>query len=167
MVINHSSCCVTRKMYEQGIGGSRRGVLGARPLWDPILLFSHTFLPKSAHIRGPCPPNGCMPPTGNPGSTTAGCTISINIKIINGDVSGQWNSVDSHQLFPLHMIYSADFQTLVKVSIQLKFYFFKVPFRNNVVFVIKCVSALTFWLATFLFQIYEIKIIVGELEDGN
>ena len=26
------------------------------PLWDPILLFLHTFSPKSAHVRGPCPP---------------------------------------------------------------------------------------------------------------
>ena len=32
------------------------------PLWDPILSFSHTFSPKSAHARGPRPPNGCMPP---------------------------------------------------------------------------------------------------------
>ena len=31
------------------------------PPWDPILSFSHTFLPKSAHVGGPCPPNGCMP----------------------------------------------------------------------------------------------------------
>ena len=44
------------------IGGSRGGVPGARPLWDPILSFLHTFTPKSAHVRGPCPPNGCMPP---------------------------------------------------------------------------------------------------------
>ena len=43
------------------------------PLWDPILLFSHTFSPKSTHIGGPHPPhNGCTPPlTGNPGSATA------------------------------------------------------------------------------------------------
>ena len=40
------------------------GVPGARPLWDPILSFLHTFSPKSAHIGGPCPPNGCMPPYG-------------------------------------------------------------------------------------------------------
>ena len=32
------------------------------PLWDPILSFSHTFSPKSAQVRGPCPPNGCMSP---------------------------------------------------------------------------------------------------------
>ena len=39
------------------IGGSR----GAS-LRDQILSFSHTFLPKSTHIRGPHPPNGSMPP---------------------------------------------------------------------------------------------------------
>ena len=33
-------------------------------LQDPILSFLHTFLPKSACIRGPCPPMG------NPGSAT-------------------------------------------------------------------------------------------------
>ena len=39
------------------------GVSGARPiLRDPILLFSHTFLLKSARVRGPRPPNGSMPP---------------------------------------------------------------------------------------------------------
>ena len=32
------------------------------PPWDPILLFLHTFSPKSAHIRGPCPPTGARPP---------------------------------------------------------------------------------------------------------
>ena len=50
------------------------GVLGARhPLWDPILLFLHTFSPKSTQVGGPHPPNGCTPPppTGNPGSATA------------------------------------------------------------------------------------------------
>ena len=36
------------------------------PLWDQILLFSHTFSLKSAHVGGPRPP-----PTGNPGSVTA------------------------------------------------------------------------------------------------
>ena len=40
------------------------GVPGARPLppWDPILPFSHTFLPKSTLIRGPRPP---PPPNGS------------------------------------------------------------------------------------------------------
>ena len=38
------------------------GVLGARPLRDPILSFLHTVLPKSAHIGGPRPPNGSTPP---------------------------------------------------------------------------------------------------------
>ena len=46
------------------------GVPGARPLWDPILLFLHTFSPKSIRIRGPRPPMGARPPTGNPGSAT-------------------------------------------------------------------------------------------------
>ena len=30
-------------------------MLGARPLWDPILSFSHTFLAKSACVGGPRP----------------------------------------------------------------------------------------------------------------
>ena len=43
--------------------GRSRGCAGCTaPLWDPILSFSHTFSPKSAHVGGPCPPNGCMPP---------------------------------------------------------------------------------------------------------
>ena len=45
-------------------------MLGAHPLGDPILSFSHTFLLKNAHVGGPCPPNGSTPPTGNPGSAT-------------------------------------------------------------------------------------------------
>ena len=36
------------------------GMPGARPLRNPILLFLHTFLPKSAHVGGP-PPNGSTP----------------------------------------------------------------------------------------------------------
>ena len=47
------------------IGGSGGGVPGARhPLWDPILLFSHTFSLKSARVGGP------RPPMGNSGSAT-------------------------------------------------------------------------------------------------
>ena len=39
------------------IGGSRGGMPGAHhPLWDPILLFLHTFSPKSARIGGARPP---------------------------------------------------------------------------------------------------------------
>ena len=37
------------------IGGSRGGVPGARPPWDPILSFLHTFSLKSAHVGGPHP----------------------------------------------------------------------------------------------------------------
>ena len=70
---------VIRLCVTVSIGGSRGGgVPGARPppLWDPILSFSHTFSPKSAHVGGPCPPppTGARPPppppTGNPGSAT-------------------------------------------------------------------------------------------------
>ena len=44
------------------IGGSR-GRAGARPLQDPILLFSHTFLLKSGHVGGQNPPKmGPRPP---------------------------------------------------------------------------------------------------------
>ena len=32
-----------------------RGVLGAHPLWDPILSFLHTFSPKSTRVGGPRP----------------------------------------------------------------------------------------------------------------
>ena len=35
---------------------------GARPLQDPILLFSHTVLVKSACIRGPRPLTSPRPP---------------------------------------------------------------------------------------------------------
>ena len=35
---------------KQNIGGSRGACL-----WDPILLFLHTFSPKSAHVGGPRP----------------------------------------------------------------------------------------------------------------
>ena len=51
--------------------GSHRGActrhappLDPPMLWDPILLFLHTFSPKSAHVGGP------RPPIGNPGSAT-------------------------------------------------------------------------------------------------
>ena len=40
------------------------------PQQDPILLFSHTFLPKSAHIGGQAPQTAQCPPMGNPGSPT-------------------------------------------------------------------------------------------------
>ena len=42
------------------------------PQQDPILLFSHTFLPKSICIEGRRPQwVGAPPPTGNPGSANA------------------------------------------------------------------------------------------------
>ena len=46
------------------IGGSRGACWVHTPLWDPILLFSHTFLPKRTCIGGPCPPltGPCPPP---------------------------------------------------------------------------------------------------------
>ena len=34
------------------------------PLWDPILLISYTFSPKSARVGGPCSPNWPTPPNG-------------------------------------------------------------------------------------------------------
>ena len=37
---------------------------GSAPQQDPTILFSHMFMPKSAHIRGQ------PPPIGNPGSTS-------------------------------------------------------------------------------------------------
>ena len=45
------------------IGGSR-GAPPARtpPKQDPILSFSHPFLPKSAHVGGQCPPTAPYPP---------------------------------------------------------------------------------------------------------
>ena len=47
------------------IDESRGDVPVARPLPDPILSFSHTFLLKSTCVRGPCPPpNGSTPPCG-------------------------------------------------------------------------------------------------------
>ena len=52
------------------IGGSRGACQVHAPLWDPFLLFSHTFSPKSAHVVGPRPPTGTRPPMGNPGSAT-------------------------------------------------------------------------------------------------
>ena len=52
------------KMLVANIGGSRGGAAGAALQQDPILSFSHTFLPKSAHIEGR------RPPMENPGSAT-------------------------------------------------------------------------------------------------
>ena len=50
-------------------GGSRGHHQHAPPQWDPILSFSHTFLPKSTRVRGWHPPNGSvLSPMGNPGS---------------------------------------------------------------------------------------------------
>ena len=64
------------------IGGSRGACPVHAPLWDPILSFLHTFSPKSAHVGGPPPPNGCtLPPTGNPGSTTDHECLCQNAKL--------------------------------------------------------------------------------------
>ena len=51
------------KMFDHSLA-DLGGVPGARPLWDPILSFSHTFLPKVpvSEVHAP--------PTGNPGSAT-------------------------------------------------------------------------------------------------
>ena len=48
----------------------------APPSTGPKSFVLHTFSPKSAHVRGRCPPNGQRsppppPPTGNPRSATA------------------------------------------------------------------------------------------------
>ena len=44
-------------------------MLAHAPLQDPILLFSHTFSLKSAHVGGQNPPKmGPCPPMENPGS---------------------------------------------------------------------------------------------------
>ena len=52
---SHSAICCTT------IGGSR-GRRWRAPQRDPILSFSHTFLPKSTHVRGWHSPNGLAPP---------------------------------------------------------------------------------------------------------
>ena len=56
------------------------GVPGARlPIRDPILLFSHTFLPKRTCVGGPCLPlTGPRPPTENPGSATEWCSMCVS-----------------------------------------------------------------------------------------
>ena len=46
------------------IGRSRGACWVHAPPWDPILLFLHTFLLKSAHVGGPRPPNRSTPPHG-------------------------------------------------------------------------------------------------------
>ena len=68
------------------------GAAGAPPQQDPFLLFSHTFSPKSVHVRGWRPPTGRRPPpppTGNPGSATEHHTITFlqkKKKLINSEV---------------------------------------------------------------------------------
>ena len=60
-------------------GGHCQHVPPPPPQQDPILSFSHMFLPKSTHVRGWRPPNGsASPPTGNPGSATE-CFIHTQI----------------------------------------------------------------------------------------
>ena len=46
---------------------------GHAPFMDPILSFLHTFSLKSTLVRGPRPPNGSTPPTGNPRSAAGIC----------------------------------------------------------------------------------------------
>ena len=45
------------------------------PPWDPILSFSHTFSPKSAHVGGPGPPMGARRPYGK--SWIRHCTVKF------------------------------------------------------------------------------------------
>ena len=80
------------------------------PQQDPILLFLHAFLLKSAHVRGQHPP-----PMGNPGSATASFT-SLNIIVILTDtdtfsnislvceVCGLKNKINSDDIKVLHYI---------------------------------------------------------------
>ena len=44
------------------------------PQWDPILVFSHLFLLKSAHIRGQCPPQWVSTPQREILDPQLGCT---------------------------------------------------------------------------------------------
>ena len=63
------------------IGRSKRGCHWYMPpQWDPILSFSHMFVPKSAHAGGRCPPMG------NPGSTTVvgGACLDLALLLTNG-----------------------------------------------------------------------------------
>ena len=61
------------------IGGSRGGhcQCAPPPQQDPILSFSHTFLPKSAKVGGWCPP-----PMENPGSTTDNYTQGLATTVV-------------------------------------------------------------------------------------
>ena len=70
-----------------------RGRARRTPPWDPILSFSHTFSPKSTHIRGRRSLTGSRSPMGNPGSATdvdkllgesfQNFTVSLSIWIVN------------------------------------------------------------------------------------
>ena len=60
--------CQARPLHWQNQGGTAST---CPPQQDQLLLFSHTFLPKSVRVRGWHPPMGRCPPTGNPGSATA------------------------------------------------------------------------------------------------
>ena len=69
MYIYHEHCIMIFMHYTLVDLGGHAGHMP--PLWDQILLFSHTFLPKSTHAGGPHPPPmGPHSPMGNPGSTT-------------------------------------------------------------------------------------------------
>ena len=43
-------------------GGSKGGAASMPLQQDPILSFSQTFLPKSTHVGGQCPPKAQCPP---------------------------------------------------------------------------------------------------------
>ena len=68
------------------------------PPQDPIPLFSHTFLLKSAHVGGPRPPNGSTPPpTGNPGSATGTCAGKTNFQLISFPINVLCNTRNIHR----------------------------------------------------------------------
>ena len=67
---------------------------GACPPWDPILLFLHTYSPKSNHIRGPRPLMGARPPLGNPGSATGNHHTAVYADSNNNSQStSSWTQV--------------------------------------------------------------------------
>ena len=49
-------------LHSRALADLHTKLSGARPLWHPILSFSHTFSPKSICVRGPCPPKRVQAP---------------------------------------------------------------------------------------------------------